>query len=143
MTAMVIGPEGRMADHVEARFEAAYVSVVRIYNAVSACEALAIAMPQVVLVLGSLRPDERDALADRATAVGALVMYVDPQLDLETVEELVSRAAQAAVERKILRDESGPAGSLESVTARPAALPASTVRPPGLSGDDDEVDSKW
>lgn len=83
-------------------------------------------MPQVVVVLGTLHADERDALADRATAVGALLMYVDPELDAETLSDLVARAAEAAIERKLLRDESGPAGSLSE--------------PPGA---DDDVDSQW
>ncbi|CAN5917979.1 hypothetical protein BH11MYX4_BH11MYX4_26110 [soil metagenome] len=127
MSAMLVGPHGGVADRVASRFEEAHVKVVRVGHAAAACERLAVAMPQVVVVLGTLRADERDALADRATAVGALLMYVDPELDAETLEELVARAAQAAIERKILRDESGPAGGYaESADA-----------------DDDEVDSKW
>lgn len=126
MTAMLVGPNGEVADKVATRFEEAHVKVVRVGHAAAACERLAVAMPQVVVVLGTLRSDERDALADRATAVGALLMYVDPELDAETLEELVARAAQAAIERKILRDGSGPSGT-------PSEQPTS----------DDEVDSKW
>jgi hypothetical protein len=109
MTAMLVGPSGEVADKVSRRFEEANVSVVRASHAAAACERVAVAMPQVVVVLGTLRADEREALADRATAVGALLMYVDPELDDETLAELVARAAQAAVERKRLRDEPGPA----------------------------------
>jgi hypothetical protein len=126
MTAMLVGPSGVVSERVAGRFEEAHVNVVRVAHAAAACERLAVAMPQVVVVLGTLRADERDALADRATAVGALLMYVDPELDAETLEELVSRAAQAAVERKLLRDESGPAGGLSDAT-----------------DPDEEVDSKW
>jgi len=129
MTAMLLGPNGEVADRVASRFAEAHLNVVRVGHAAAACERLAVAMPQVVVVLGTLRPDERDALADRATAVGALLMYVDPELDAETLEELVTRAAQAAIERKILRDASDPSG-------------APTVKPPE-SLEDDEVDSKW
>src|SRR4051794_12489166 len=127
MTAMLVGPIGAVADRVAARFEQAAMTVIRVVHAAAACERLAVAMPQVVVVLGTLRSDERDALADRTTAVGALIMYVDPQLDAETLEELVTRAATAAIERKILRDESGPAGGVAEAAA----------------GEDDEVDSKW
>ena len=81
---------------------------------------------KVVVVLGTLRPDEREALTDRATAVGALVMYVDPELDQETLDELVARAAQSAIERKLLRDEPAAAGTASE--------------PPGASED---VDSQW
>jgi hypothetical protein len=126
MTAMLVGPNGDVADKVTTGFEYARVRVVRVGHAAAACERLAVAMPQVVVVVGTLRADERDALADRATAVGALVMYVDPELDGETVDELVARAAQAAIERKLVRDESGPAGAV-------------TEPPP----NDEDVDSQW
>ena len=128
MSAMLVSPNGTVADRVASRFEEAHVKVVRVAHAAAACERLAVAMPQVVVVLGTLRSDERDALSDRATAVGALLMYVDPELDAETLEELVARAAQAAIERKLLRDESGPAGAL-------AGAPSDE--------DEAEVDSKW
>lgn len=127
MTAMLVGPNGSVADKVAFRFEESHVKVVRVGHAAAACERLAVAMPQVVVVLGTLRADERDALSDRATAVGALLMYVDPELDAETLEELVARAATAAIERKLLRDESGPAGTFAD----------------SAPGADDEVDSKW
>jgi len=128
MSAMLVSPNGEVADRVASRFEEAHVKVVRVAHAAAACERLAVAMPQVVVVLGTLRADERDALTDRATAVGALLMYVDPELDAETLEELVARAAQAAIERKILRDESGPAGALSEAPN---------------ADDEAEVDSKW
>ncbi len=127
MSAMLVSPNGDVADRVATRFEEAHVKVVRVGHAAAACERLAVAMPQVVVVLGTLRADERDALADRATAVGALLMYVDPELDAETLEELVTRAAQAAIERKILRDGAGPNALSEAPDA----------------DDEADVDSKW
>lgn len=126
MSAMMVGPDGDAADKVATKFEQARLRVVRVNQAAAACEKLAQTMPQIVVVLGNLRPDERDALADRATAVGALVFYVDPALDDETLDELVGRAALAAIERKMRRDESGPAGAMSD--------PPST---------DDDVDSQW
>ena len=127
MTAMLVGPIGDVADKVAKGFEQARVRVVRVTHAAAACERLAVAMPQVVVVLGTLRQDERDALSDRATAVGALLMYVDPELDQETLDELVARAATAAIERKLQHDESGPAGTVSDA-------------PPGT---DEEIDSQW
>jgi hypothetical protein len=126
MTAMLVGPNGRVTDDVAEYFALARVRVVRVGHAAAACERLAVSMPQVVVVLGTLRADEREALADRVTAVGALLMYFDPELDAETLQDLVARAAQAAVERKLVRDESGPAGAVSE--------------PPGA---DDDVDTKW
>jgi hypothetical protein len=125
MTAMLVGPDGAAAENVTMRLERARLRVDHVTYASAACERLAVSMPQVVIVLGTLGPDEREALSDRATAVGALVMYVDPELDEETLQELVARAARAAIERKLQRDESGPAGAVSE--------------PPGS----DDVDSKW
>jgi len=113
-TAMLVGPAGPAADAITAAFERVFVTVVRAAHTAAACERLAVAMPQVVVVLGALHPEEHDALADRATAVGALVIHVDPSLDGEALEDLVGRAAQAAVERKLRRDESGPAGTFDT-----------------------------
>lgn len=134
MSAMLVGPNSGVADKVTSKFEESNVKVVRAGHAAAACERLAVAMPQVVVVLGTLRPDERDALADRATAVGALLMYMDPELDDETLDELVERAAQAAIERKITRDESSPDGG---ITQPPPASAAD------IEVDEDEVDSSW
>ncbi len=105
-TVMIVGPRGRMADRVTARFEAARIRVVRAAHVPAAGERLAVAMPQLVLVLGEVSADERDFLADRATAVGALLMHVDPALDDETLEEILERGVEAALERRILRDQS-------------------------------------
>jgi hypothetical protein len=126
MTAMVVGAPSDVADRIIAGFAIAKVRVVRVNHAAAACERLAVAMPQVVLVLGPLHPDEHEALADRTTAVGALLMYVDHRVDQETLDDLVGRAALAAFERKLRRDESGPAGT---VSEPPAA--------------DEDLDSKW
>jgi hypothetical protein len=125
-SALLVGPNSPVADRVTEGFEQAAVRVLRVGHAAAACERLPVAMPQVVVVLGALHAEEREALADRATAVGALIMYVDPELDPETLEELVQRAASAAIERKIQRDDAARADR------------AST--PPEA---EDDVDSKW
>lgn len=129
MTAMLVGPNGDVVDRVTSRFEKEHVKVVRVGHAAAACERLAVAMPQVVLVLGTLHARERDELVDRATAVGALVMYIDPELDAETLEQLVERAAQLALERKFTRD---------SVAAGPAAEEVD-----GEDSEDVELDPEW
>lgn len=105
---MLVGPAGRMADRVTARFETARIRVVRVGHVAAAGERLAVAMPQLVLVLGDLHEGERDALADRTTAVGALLMQVDPEIDDETLDELLERATEAALERRLLREQGNP-----------------------------------
>lgn len=130
ITAMVVGPRNDIVNRIVDSFELTRMQVVRASTAAAAGERLALAMPQVVVVVGALGADERDALTDRATAVGAFVMYVDPERDGETIEDIVARASRAAVERKLARDESGPAGEVAEATPPP---------PPA----DEDVDSKW
>jgi hypothetical protein len=117
MSAMLVGPDGDATERVEHGFREARVKVIRMNNAGAACEALPVAMPQVVVILGSLLADERAALADRATAVGALVLDVDPELDDETLDELIGSATTAAITRKLMRDDSGPAGAAADADA--------------------------
>jgi hypothetical protein len=108
MAAMVVGARGRNATRIIDAFERMRVIVVPIDAVQTACDRLAVEMPHVVLVATSLRDDERDALSDRATAVGALVVNVDPELDDETFADFIERTVQAVIERK-LRNESAEA----------------------------------
>jgi hypothetical protein len=128
ITAMFLGPSCAAADLIATRFEEAYVRLARVATLGEACERLPEAMPQVVVVLGSLRPEEHDALADRATAVGALVVEIDPLLDEATITELATRAAKAAIDRMSMSGEAAP--------TRPP--PAVVSEPP-----DEDLDSNW
>jgi hypothetical protein len=125
-TTVLVGGPADVA-RVAPFFEAAYVRVVSAPSAAAAGERLADVMPQVVVILGKLEANERSDLADRATAVGALVMYIDPQLDAETLEELVNRAVRTAIERRLRAESNEP---------HEKADPASPRNP-------DEVDEGW
>jgi len=143
MTVMLVAPKGPITDDVALRFERARVLLTRVASAAAACERMAVAMPQVVVVLGPITVEERDALHDRATAVGALVMYLDPSLDSATMQELVERAARVAIERSLLREQSS--APTEATTEPPVG--GTMSEPPGIdidvTIDDDDLDSKW
>lgn len=157
MTVMLVAPRGPISDDVALRFERARVLLTRVASAAAACERMAVAMPQVVVLLGGVTLEERDALNDRATAVGALVMYVDPELDDASMQSLVERAARIAIERSLAREQSSTAHETttsppdEATTVPPAAALDATTEPPGASAgddidvtvDDDDLDSKW
>jgi hypothetical protein len=102
--AFIVGGPPDIAAKCSDVFENAQIRVNRVAHAAAACERLPIAMPQMVVVIGALRQDERDALVDRATAVGALLFDLDPELDTETLDMLLDRAAHAAIERGLSRD---------------------------------------
>jgi hypothetical protein len=139
MTVMLVAPKGAIADDVAARLELARVLLTRVASAAAACERMAVAMPQVVLVLGTITPEEREALGDRATAVGALVMYVDPELDESTMQELVERAARLAIERSLAREKAS-SDAPEAVTEPPSAGVDVDI---DVTVEDDDLDSKW
>ena len=147
MTVMLVAPRGPVSDDVALRFERARVLLTRSSSTASACERMAVAMPQVVVMLGAVTAEERDALNDRATAVGALVMYVDPALDEATMQELVERAARVAIERSLAREQS--VEHPETTTERPTAGAGAATEPPTAGVDidvtieDDDLDSKW
>lgn len=138
MLVMLVAPRGPVADDIALRFERARVLLTRIASAAAACERMAVAMPQVVVVLGAITAEERDALNDRATAVGAMVMYVDPSLDETALQSLVEGAARVAIERSLAREQSSAPAETEATTEPPSAGVDIDV-----TVEDDDLDSKW
>src|SRR5262249_13705915 len=100
------------------------IGVAPLTDIAQACAELPVVMPTLVAVLGTLDDDERESFADNAGAVGALVIHIDPELDEETLGELVERAIRIIGERGLKR-ETAAGNALSSV-------------PPG-----DDVDDKW
>lgn len=103
--ALIIGPESDLAQTCKAHLEQVQIRVVRVLDINEALRHIASVMPQLVVVLGSLKDDERGPLSDRTLAVGAITVQIDPDIDKETLETLLDRAAQAAVDRGLTRDE--------------------------------------
>lgn len=103
--ALIIGPESDLAGRCKAHLELVQIRVVRVLDTAEAFQHIAKVMPQLVVVLGSLGEEERGPLSDRTTAVGAITVQIDPDIDNETLETLLDRAAQAAVDRGLTRDE--------------------------------------
>jgi hypothetical protein len=72
------------------------LTVKRVAHAHAACERIAVLLPRLVVVPAAMRSDELDMIEDRAAAVGAVVLHLDPghgyellgaQLDL-TLQDL-------------------------------------------------------
>ena len=75
------------------------LKVYRVAHAHAACERIAVLLPRLVVVPAAMRPAELDMIEDRAAAVGAIVLHLDPthgyellgaQLHL-TVQDLKTR----------------------------------------------------
>lgn len=106
LSALIVGATGVNVLHVVTAFESRGIVTIRTNTIAAACERIAIDMPHVVLVLVPYANDaERDGLADRALAVGALVVQVDPALDGEAFKDILESAVVAALERKLLREQ--------------------------------------
>jgi hypothetical protein len=103
--ALIIGPESDLARQCKAHLELVQIRVVRVLDTTEAFQQITTVMPQLVVVLGTLSDDERGPLSDRTTAVGAITLHIDPNIDADTLETLLDRAAQAAVDRGLTRDE--------------------------------------
>ena len=102
--ALVIGPPDARATRCVNAFESVRIRVAREPDVASACERLPVLMPQLVVVLTAPDPKEREDLVERTVAVGALLVEIDRELDDEALDALLDRAAQAAVDRGLVRD---------------------------------------
>src|ERR1700710_1406508 len=54
------------------------LTVKRVAHAHAACERIAVLLPRLVVVPAAMRSDDLDMIEDRAAAVGALVLHLDP-----------------------------------------------------------------
>ena len=113
LSALIIGATGANVLRVVTAFEARRIMTLRADDIATACDRIAVDMPHVVLALVPTSAAEREALADRALAVGALVVHLDPQLDNEGFKQVLDRTVLAALQRKALREaaEVGLAGN--------------------------------
>ncbi len=129
LSALIIGATGIHVLRVVTAFEGRRILTVRADDIASACERIAVDMPHVVLVLVPPKDEaEREALADRALAVGARVVELDPRLDEATFQKVLDDTVRAALERKLLR---------EAAEVKPRASNASDAPPP------DDLDRGW
>lgn len=103
--ALIIGPESDLARRCKAHLEQVQIRVVRVLDTNEALSQVAEVMPQLVVVLGELPDEERAPLSDRTLAVGAITVQIDPNIDTDTLETLLDRGAQAAMDRSLTRDE--------------------------------------
>lgn len=54
------------------------LKVYRVAHAHAACERMAVLLPRLVIVPAAMRSVELDLIEDRAAAIGALVLHLDP-----------------------------------------------------------------
>lgn len=105
LSALIVGASGRNVLRIISSFEAKRIMTLRADDIATACERVVIEMPHVVLVLvPPANATERDALVDRATAVGAQLVEVDPMADDALLQQILDRTIEAALQKKLERD---------------------------------------
>jgi ribosomal 50S subunit-associated protein YjgA (DUF615 family) len=136
---MLVGMNARdhkaVSEKVQAAFAQAKVRALHVADEAAAIERVATSMPQVVVVLGKGDDSRREILADCAAAVGAAVVYVDPTVDEQTLEDTINGAVDEAIQRKLLLDESNRSPHMEgggTLSEIPVAL-----------SDDEDIDEGW
>jgi hypothetical protein len=137
--AMLVGMNARdqkaVSEKIQAAFAQAKVRAVHVTDEAAAIERVASSMPQVVVVLGTGDDSKREVLADCAAAVGAAVIYVNPAVDEQTLEDTINGAVDEAIQRKLLLDESNRSPHMEgggTMSEIPVAL-----------SDDEDIDDAW
>ena len=103
MSALIVGATGFNVLRVVSAFEGRRIATVRVDDVNGANERIAHEMPHVVLVLIPTTPEEQEAIADRALAVGALVVHANPADP--TLPDILDRAIVSALEKKLHRDQ--------------------------------------
>lgn len=104
-TAMLIGLADELASTCGAILTSTGLKVLRVAHVAAACERIPVAMPQLVLVSTTLPSDDRETITDRCVAVGAEVLRVEPNVDLQVFGELLRNAADTAFVRSLRRGE--------------------------------------
>ena len=145
-TALLVGAEGAVPSELGIRvFSAltlARMRIVRVGGPELACERMVTTMPQVVVTLGLLSPAQRVDLGDHAAAVGAVMVELDPTLDLGALDEILARAVEEATDRNRRKAEGHDED--ESVEVSVDTVPPPPGHEPSkMEGEGDEIDDNW
>lgn len=126
----------------------ARMRIVRVGGPELACERMVTTMPQVVVTLGLLLPQQRADLGDHAAAVGAVMVELDPELDPDTLDQLLTNAVEEATNRTRRNNDE----ELEELEEVGVDVSVDTIPPPAEDGADtdapkaadaDEIDENW
>jgi hypothetical protein len=79
------------------------LKVLKVGHVAAACERIPVVMPQLVVTMGSLRPEDADLLTDRCVAVGAEVIKLARDPDQRALGVLLRDAANMALIRALRR----------------------------------------
>src|ERR1051325_1825964 len=99
-TAMLIALDDKIAGACITILDDAGFRVIRVKHVAPALERLPVVQPQLVVAPTNLRKDDEEPLVDRCTAVGAELLRLAPDIDVRTLVQLVTSAANGAATKR-------------------------------------------
>lgn len=125
MAALIVGATGINVLKVVSAFEGRRITTVRVDDVNGANERIPADMPHVVLVLIPITAEQQEALSDRALAVGALVVHVNPTDP--SLAEILDKVIVQALERKLHRDQADLARAVNVAAVDTAPPPPAEI----------------
>lgn len=99
LSALLVGIDGDLATVCTLVLKAAGLRVERDAQLAAACQRIPVMQPYLVVLPSTLRDTGREAIDDRAIAVGAEVVWIDPAIDRTTLTTTLTKAAEKAITR--------------------------------------------
>lgn len=99
-TAMLVALDEKIAGACITILDDAGFRVIRVKHVPPALERLPVVQPQLVIAPTTLRKEEEQPLLDRCTAIGADVLRLAPELDVRSLVQLVTSAANTAATKR-------------------------------------------
>lgn len=99
LSALLVGIDGDLATACTLVLKAAGLRVERDPQLAGACQRIPVMQPYLVVLPETLREKGREAIDDRAIAVGAEVVWIDPASDRSSLMTLLTKAAEKAITR--------------------------------------------
>lgn len=99
LSALLVGIDGDLATVCTLVLRAAGLRVVKDAQLSSACQLIPVMQPYLVVLPETLREKGREAIDDRAIAVGAEVVWLDLTTDRSTLTTTLTTAAEKAITR--------------------------------------------
>lgn len=99
LSALLVGIDGDLATVCTLVLKAAGLRVERDAQLAAACQRIPVMQPYLVVLPSTLREVGREAIDDRAIAVGAEVVWIDPTADRTTLTVTLTTAAEKAITR--------------------------------------------
>ena len=97
LSALLIGLEGDLATACTLVLKAAGLRVERDAHLQAACQRIPVMQPYLVVLPKAMRDKAHEAIEDRAIAVGAEVVWIDPDTDRATLVTTLEHAAEKAI----------------------------------------------